>query len=250
MNCFCSYVTLGFTNSSHICVEPVNSLSCCELNGICSQLFHLKWPVDERNEGKGWAASFNPTVMFSALKRSKSFQHHHSFLCPHSDSSPSLLNLFFFFSRTGCFLTCCVFALLRLSPQCRLLVSPPVWFHSLVCNLADHRAKKLKCFVSEQNVNLVKAVFRLEGWSCSRKASLKRMARVILKGWGGVAHLALQHLQVQTLLLQFVLLLLDLLHQLVNSSVLSRHQHLDANGKNTSASQHHCVSTGTALLQI
>lgn len=47
----------------------------------------------------------------------------------------------------------------------------------------------------------------------------------------GVAHLALQCLQVQTLLVQFVLLLLDLLHQLVNASVLSRHQPLEANGK-------------------
>lgn len=40
-------------------------------------------------------------------------------------------------------------------------------------------------------------------------------------------HLALQGLEVQTLLLQLVLLLLDLLHQLVDSSVLRHHQPLE-----------------------
>lgn len=43
----------------------------------------------------------------------------------------------------------------------------------------------------------------------------------------GVAHLALQCLQVQTLLFQFVLLLLDFLHQLIDASVLRQHQPLE-----------------------
>lgn len=42
-----------------------------------------------------------------------------------------------------------------------------------------------------------------------------------------IAHLALQRLQVQTLLLQLVLLLSDLLHQLIDSSVLNCHDSLD-----------------------
>lgn len=45
------------------------------------------------------------------------------------------------------------------------------------------------------------------------------------------AHLPLQGLQVQTLLLQLVLLLLDLVHQLVDALVLGRQESLEADDK-------------------
>lgn len=48
--------------------------------------------------------------------------------------------------------------------------------------------------------------------------------RQFLPLWPSATHLALQCLEVEALLLQFVLLLLDFLHQQVDASVLS-HQH-------------------------
>lgn len=48
---------------------------------------------------------------------------------------------------------------------------------------------------------------------------------------GRGAHLPLQGLQVQTLLLQLVLLLLDLVHQLVDAPVLGRQEPLEADDK-------------------
>lgn len=54
------------------------------------------------------------------------------------------------------------------------------------------------------------------------------------------AHLDLQRLQLQTLLFQFVLLLLDFLRQLIDASALCRHQSLEKHHV-SSASQPPCV---------
>lgn len=48
---------------------------------------------------------------------------------------------------------------------------------------------------------------------------------------GRGAHLPLQGLQVQTLLLQLVLLLLDLVHQLVDAPVLGRQEPLEVDNE-------------------
>lgn len=70
------------------------------------------------------------------------------------------------------------------------------------------------------------------GNGCVSLGKDRRRGRGRSRHWlGAGAHLPLQGLQVQTLLLQLVLLLLDLVHQLVDAPVLGRQEPLEADNK-------------------
>lgn len=139
---------------------------------------------------------------------------------------PSVSNPLKARSSLSPYLMCLCSALLLLSAPSPRLSVRAIW---LFCGKPEgitEQSQTIKIYNFNQNIYILWLTLKQ---SCLQR-DLPRTPRCCVDVNVNATHLALQCFQVQTLLLQFALLLPDFLHQLINSSVLSRQQPLETAG--------------------